>query len=90
MDPREDGPEQHPNCHSNSEVGKRRRSQQKRWRKHSQHGRWKAAEIWCYRNQKINCFRKEVCTNAERYIKRTTGKKNDHYICLLKVMHDLP
>lgn len=35
------------------------------------------------------CFRKEVYTTAGRYGKRTTEKRNGHYICLLKVMHDL-
>jgi len=35
------------NCilgHTNIEVGKRRRSLQKKWRRKSQHGRWKAGE----------------------------------------------
>ena len=35
------------------------------------------------------CFRKEVCTTAERYSKRTTEKRNGHYLRLLKVRHDL-
>lgn len=56
VDPREDGPERYPNCHRNAEVGKRRRSQQKRWRENSQHGRWKAGEIWFYGNQKKKVF----------------------------------